>query len=180
MPQKRSAERMIISGADPGKSGAIVVVDSVAKMGMFCKLKYNKMGLLEADKPQAMLDAMPPQRIYLEKVNINKGIKWSISSAYAFGAAYGQLKYFVANTSYPFANITPAQWQEFCHQGIDKKLKPKERSMVAYNSLYPHKPIPVGRTGKTHDGVIDALLIVTAAFHSLGVLPDQWTIEEWK
>jgi hypothetical protein len=56
------------------------------------------------------------------------------------------------------------------HQGISKKLKPKVKSEIAVNQLYPKLVgmLPRRLRGGMHDGFIDALLIAGYGLRSLG------------
>lgn len=170
---------MIIAAADPGKTGAIVTVNTQTGVGYYHKLKYCSTGLLNTDPVQTLFKHIKPKRIYLEKVRGREG--WNATASFSLGAYYGQLRLVIALSGYSNQLVPPKTWQKVIHEGIDAKLPAKEKSLVAYHNMFPHKPIPMGpRGGKAHDGCIDALLILAFAAQKFGVIASDWRLTEWE
>ena len=169
---------MILAAADPGKSGAVVTIDCVAKTGYYYPLEYDKTGLLHGPPIVALLAHTKPKRIFLEKVQ-GRG-HWNATANFNFGICAGQLRYVLAHSGLPYQFMTAQAWQKTAHEGIDTKLSAKAKSYQAYKNLFPHGPIPGGpRGGQPHDGVIDALLMLVFGFEKFNVIPDDWQLEKW-
>lgn len=162
---------------DPGKNGAIVALDYDLNRGHYLKLSYDKNGVIEYEMVIKLLNEYQPKRIYLEKVQGRGG--WGASQTFNFGSYFGQLKLILSQVNHPHQLVTPLTWQRVIHDGIDKTLKPKERSLVAFKNLLPTVSVDFGKR-KPHDGIMDALLILVWAYDKYGRLPGDWVIDEFK
>ena len=141
---------MKVCAIDPGKRGAIVILDYDSENAYFERLKYNKDGILITDfsKFKGKID-----RIIVEKIHGRGG--WHASAVFKMGYYFGQLVHSLKD--YPVEFVPPKVWTSEVHKKVVKvkgRNGAKEKSLRAYNLYFPHNPIK-----KYHDGVIDALLI---------------------
>ena len=159
----------IIIGIDPGKNGAATVLDFHGRASFF-RLSYDDRNFLDTDKLLSWIKSLERyDAIFIEKVQghsnsgTNKGA-FSSFSMFNLGVSYGQLLGSISTIiSTSFIKLVPPQtWQARLHKGLSRELKAKERSLLAYQNLYPDLPIkPFRKGGKPHDGVVDSLLIAT-------------------
>lgn len=171
---------MVIVGIDSGKTGGIVAINSETKRGHYCKLKYDKAKMLDCTYISTLLSHYKPTRIILEKVHAGGGGTSGATTAFAMGFYYGQILTIVKQSYFPYLLTTPQTWQKVAHEGTDHKLDAKQKSLVAYGSFFPHRPIILGPRAKApHDGVVDALLICVYGFQKYGIAPNGWALAEW-
>ena len=149
---------MKILGIDPGKKGAAVFLPD-GLLGRYILLKFDKQNLLDTNHLITFILSCNPDLIIMEKVQAMG--HWSSGNNFVFGGVFYQLLLSLRNVKKPHRLITPQDWQGRIHKGIEKKKEAKVRSLIAYERLYPHKPIPLGKAKNPHDGIMDALLIAT-------------------
>jgi hypothetical protein len=156
---------MKISGIDPGTKGYVVTVDTMSEMAWKYRLRFDAQGLLNyGDFVDGFLDNHNPDLILLEKVNGREG--WGATQTFSFGYVYGQLHLAIKLGTRPYRLVSPQTWQKEMHKGISPKLKPKTRSEIAYQQMFPHDPVPIAsRAKKRNDNITDSLLI--AAYGAL-------------
>lgn len=150
-------------GIDPGKTGGVVIVGTngdiqdkltmplVADKEVDFGIIYN---FLEPVAQQSMA--------LLEKVGAMP--KQGVTSMFNFGQTYGGLKailQILANKyDTPWALVTPQSWQKSLHEGVDKSMDAKKRSLMAFQRLYPGIDLRASNRCKIpHSGLVDALLI---------------------
>jgi len=153
---------MRIIGIDSGKNGAAVGLDTVSGHGTTYRLKYDKTGILMGRDLFDWLKAQDPQTVLVEAVRGRGGpdSPWGATHNFRFGWFYGQLIQVLDLCLFPYRRVEPKVWQRMIHEGIGGKLKPKDRSIIAYRQLFPHDPLPRHPKAKgPHDGTLDALLI---------------------
>jgi hypothetical protein len=163
---------MRIGGIDPGKSGSMVVLESICSEAWYHKFKFNKDNLLDWHGFHLFLDLTKPEMIIIEKIRgrgaspKDKKTSWGASQNFNMGYYFGQIV--IATISYcKFMNIRwkfvkPKAWQALIHDGISTKLTPKERSLIAYEQLHPNSPIkPYRKGGKINHNIVDGLLVAT-------------------
>jgi len=147
---------MIVAGIDPGKRGAVVVVDSQTSRAWYEKLAYDDAGLLTTRFGQKFRGV---DKVLIENIHGRGG--WGATQNFNMGYYFGQVMHELIKSQRPFELITPNTWTSLLHREIDLKgAAPKAKSLAAYHMYFPHDPI--GKTkGKDgyHDGLIDALLI---------------------
>jgi len=96
--------------------------------------------------------------IYIEKVHAMPG--QGVSSMFKFGKVYGEVLGAIKSENIPHTLITPQKWQKEIFQGIETKLKPKEKALIAAKRLFPNESfLATPRSRKPHDGMVDALLL---------------------
>lgn len=143
---------MLFMGLDPGKSGAVAIVDV---SGGDCKtMKFD-------NTPRDVADfiaehAMQVKLAVLEKVGAMpphlKNARQGVSSTFKFGASFGICIGMLAALEIPYEEITPAMWQRSmrCLTKGDKNV-----SKAAAQRLFPRLKI-------TH-ATADALLLAEYA-----------------
>jgi len=149
---------MKILGIDPGKRG--VALQLSGEVCEYIKLRFDQQNLLDTNHFISFILSCSPDLIIMEKVQAVH--RWSCSANFVFGGVFYQLLLSLKHLRRPYRLVNPYDWQAVVHQGIEKKKEAKVRSLIAYERLYPHKPIPLGPRAKVpHDGIMDALLIAT-------------------
>lgn len=154
---------MKIGGVDPGRAGIGLVIDTVANKLWFHKFKYDDEFNLELGGWFNFIQRTNPSIIFIERVaghggSKTGGIKWSPATLFKLGDSFGQIRAAVAMTGKPFRLVSPRKWQNKMHDGIDGKTA-KDKSMTAYNQLFPNGPIPTRKGCKPNNNIVDALII---------------------
>ena len=185
---------MRIVAVDPGKKGRILGIDTQEPLGWFHKLQYTG-NELSITQTESALTAIKPSVVILEKVRgrgtlgiqSTKAANWSASSNFNFGDTFGQirtvLRYSSFRLGFSLGLLDPQTWQKTAWQGIETKLKPKEKSLIAYDRLFPRKPLSVNpRALSPDDGLIDCLLMIYHYLMNTKQFQDMpnWKFEEIK
>jgi len=171
-----------IAGIDPGRSGAIVVLDMESRKAWDHSFSYDGEKVLDGLALLAFLLKTKPDVLLMEKV-IGRG-GWNATTNFSLGSSFGQIaqvvRLFRSSHESIFRLVEPKKWTTLLHEGLDKKLEAKERSLLAYAQLFPHAPLKVGpRSGKIDHNVLDALLIAVYGVMKFGKGSMQrWTFEK--
>ncbi len=149
-----------IIGIDPGKNGGIVALERgfvIFKSVMpLDKEEFSAAGFSDILEELARNNGSETW-IYLDRVG---AYAMSQSSAFTFGQIYGKIELLCAMSLIPVVYIDPPKWSKEIHAGIDRRLKPKEKSLLALQQLFPKEDMrATPRAKKPHDGLVDALLI---------------------
>jgi len=143
----------LVGGIDPGKSGALVVLD--AENGTPVCIRVMP------ENPQevcAIIEAYRHADWALEKVSPFQGA--SLTSTWTFAEGFGLLKGVFTALKVKFTLVPPKVWQQPLHLGADKKAHPKARSLEVARRLFPDQDFKATDKSKTaHDGIVDAFLI---------------------
>lgn len=158
----------VILGIDPGLQGAFVVTDGD---GLFRHwempvLIHGKDKSVHFDGVVRLLEVVREThgriQVYLERaVSFGMGMK----GAFNYGRGFEAIVIALHLGQFPTTFIEPGKWTKEMHEGTDAGLKPKVRSLIAVDRLYPQLvgkiPTYARRDGKKHlqDGAVDALLI---------------------
>lgn len=110
--------KQLYAGVDPGKSGAIAILDRTGDVVSVIKLS-------ETERDVADGVALLANRIrfaLLEKVHSMP--KQGLSSTFKFGRSYGFCRGLLISYQIPFEELIPAKWQSVmkCRSGGDKKI----------------------------------------------------------
>lgn len=153
-------------GIDPGQSGALVSLDSVngefsyavmpvVQNGKTMDVSFEDFEFLLADH------SSKDSHIFLERA---APFHMGTTSAFNYGRGFAAIEIAIQRSEIPVTYVEAGKWTKVIHQGISQDLKPKAKSLIALKRLFPKlaKLIPAAKTGKLHEGVVDALLI--AAF----------------
>jgi hypothetical protein len=159
-----------VLAVDPGKSGAIVWLNSAGDFAYF-QMPLDTEGLVDFKTVDEIFGDyagadVPP--VFLERaVSFGMGTK----GAFNYGRVFEAVRLAIELNHLPLTMVEPGKWSKVMHQGIDSRLKAKEKSLIAVKRLFPKqfKNIPTNRKGKHHDGVIDALLIAGWALKGFGL-----------
>lgn len=130
-----------VLGVDPGKSGALALVDSLGAIDVF-KLDNTERDIWDCLKEwREKIDCA-----YIERVSAMP--RQGVSSTFKFGTSYGFLRGILIASEIPFEAVTPAKWQRTlgCLTKGDKNVTKSKAQ-----ELFPNIKI-------TH-AVADALLI---------------------
>jgi len=145
-----------VLGVDPGLSGAFVLMEDNELLEYSLMPLENKeisfKGVLQ------ILHDYQPDHIYLERaVSFGMGTK----SAFNYGRGFAAIEIAIGLSGIPVTYIEPSKWTKIMHEGVSADIKPKIRSVIAFERLFAHlsERIPKSKTGKYHEGVLDALLI---------------------
>jgi len=147
---------MIICGADPGKKGALVALDSESTYCNHYKLTYDKAKELEIDDLLWWLQCVQPDLILMEKVHGRHG--WGANQVFSFGCAYGELRNVLKSSGIARVMIPPKKWQSFVWAGTDTKGKAKDRTLAGLTVAFPFLP-------KLHEGVLDSFAMAWYGVH---------------
>lgn len=138
-------------GIDPGKSGAIAVINSGGEI----KYLFDWPG----DEIQAagIVRYISTNTAYLsasiEKVSAMP--KQGVTSMFKFGTNYGIYKGILAALKIPFVEVRPQAWQKGV---VSKKQDGKKANVAAAGRMFPSAELH-GPRGGAKDGRADALLI---------------------
>ena len=148
-----------ILGLDPGKNGAMVIIDQDKKLVAGYKMPLikreydlrNIMKILEAAKD---LNCMA----YLEFCNsFGKGGK---KSFYVQGIGHGILRGMLFAVGLRYREVNPSMWQKVIYAGMSKNLNPKEKGELVFSQEYQLDKDEVFPEAKvSQEGLIDAFLI---------------------
>jgi Holliday junction resolvasome RuvABC endonuclease subunit len=144
---------MKIMAIDPGKSGCALFMDEYSDQITYHKFKFNKNNFLIYEPLNSMILSLEPDVIYIEKVQGRAGL--GATQTFNFGFTTGQLIMVCMLSKIALNQITPQSWQKIAHRGINSKITPKERSMLAFNNLMPHSPLG----SKPDKDIVDAFLM---------------------
>ena len=159
---------MIYIGIDPGQGGALVRL-SAGNAFSFARMPLHENK--DVNRGQ-VYDWLCKFRGLESHVFLERAIPMAMGSKHAFnyGRGFAALEIAIEQSGIPVTYVEPAKWTKEICAGIDSNLKPKARSAIAMQRLFPHilVEVPKGKTGKLHDGVVDALLIAEYGRRLLG------------
>ena len=166
---------MIIASADPGLSGAVMLIDENGKILDYFLMplysvkkdgrKKTKKGELKK-RVEKYIDVATLRDLFEDRLK-NKvdvfilenvhGVQGSgVASAFKFGTNYAYLKAFAVANRIPFYEVPPKTWQKPFHKKSVIALTAKEKSMYYYKKIGEKSKI---KFPEDHDGLIDAWLI---------------------
>jgi hypothetical protein len=138
--------------------------------------KLGKMREIEFDAAHAILHSLMVQcgrtPVFLERaVSFGMGS----TGAFNYGRGFAVLEIALKLLEFPVTFVEPAKWSKDMHAGISKDLKPKAKSLVAVERLFPKivKTLPRNTKGRLLEGPVDALLIAAYGFRQLGGAPQR-------
>jgi len=150
-------------GIDVGLAGGVAALDDGGTIR-----STHQMPLIGGERKAvgyaelaSLLDKIGSCAVFIEKaVPMAMGSK----AAFWYGYDFNTVIMAVNKLGLRHYLIEPQKWAKVMHQGISNDLKPKSKSIIAIDRLFPapirDKWIPKGpKSGKYHDGIVDALLI---------------------
>lgn len=153
-------KRVNFLGIDPGKEGALVLLSPEGTILGKQLMPLGSDGTL--DKTEIMdlfLEwcTWDEFHVFLERV-----IPFALNAkgALNFGRQLGMLEFIFWKYGYASTFVEAAKWSKEIHQGIDSNLKPKAKSLIAAERLFPGQDLrATEKSKKPHEGIVDALLI---------------------
>lgn len=150
-----------VLGIDPGLSGGLAVV---AGRGTVLELAPMPLVGPLLDLPalavliRRLRTIWQVEIAFLEQAAARPG--QGVSSMFKFGRVYGACEGILASQGVPYQLVTPQAWQKVMHQGVERRLAPKARSLVAAGRLFPGADFKASsRTRNPHLGMLEAALI---------------------
>lgn len=162
---------MSIIGIDPGLSGGIVfLVGDYFFAHEMPVIENGKNNDIDFHAFKKMLDRpLLNPHIFLERaVPMAQGSK----SAFNYGRGFAALEIAIQLSGIPVTYVEPAKWAKVMHDGISSDLKPKAKSLIALQRLFPQyiDKIPQSpKSKKIHEGIMDATLIAGYGKRLLGI-----------
>ena len=152
---------MRILAIDPGQKGALAV------QGIFIEAIPMPLGGKEIDYPTVadMIRDWQPDLAVIEKVGSMPG--QGVASTFTFGMGYGALFGILAALKIPTERVAPQTWKASVLKGTPKD----KRAAIDYcRRVYPTVPLVLPRCRTPHDGIADALCILSYAQRTWGRL----------
>lgn len=183
---KQQKEKQFVLGADPGKHGAIVLINAADlsdQIHIPTKVKDGRIDTLH------WYNSILPYKdniVVAVKEEIHAIFGSSAASTFEFGASDGMLEAFLqllSNNKFEVYKVQPKNWQACAWKKVDKingdpiidketglqkvnkdgeprfKTDTKATSASAAHKLFPNVSFVPKRCRNEHDGVIDAALI---------------------
>lgn len=164
-----------ILGIDPGLSGAFALITGGGAGVFFECMPVRMEGKdkeIDFDRVQAVLSQMWALSEGQMHVILERAMPMAMGSKHAFnyGRGFAALELAIRVGKFPVTYVEPSKWSKALLAGVDLELRPKSRSAVAFKRLFPHlvDTIPMSKTGKIHEGFVDALLIAEFGRRMLG------------
>lgn len=157
---------MKVVAIDPGQQGAFVFLDGENFESYVMPLAPSKD--VDFDAVRSILAKAPGAHVFLERAHAGA---MGVTGAFNYGRAFMALEIAIKLSGLAVTYVEPAKWTKLMHEGISKDLKPKAKSLIAVQRLFPNliEKIPkTPKSGKMHEGVVDALLIAGFGARTLG------------
>lgn len=162
-------------GIDPGKSGAIVILNNknseVIKHVIPCIGTVIDIGAIDSILAELIfLKGKDSLHLVIEDVHALYGS--SAGATFSFGYVCGVLEGIIHSLSIPHTKVQPKVWQKEMFQGIPEIRKPntkdgkkgaletKQMALLAAKRIFPDVDLrATTRSKNPHDGIVDALLM---------------------
>lgn len=162
-----------VLGIDPGISGAFVLTNGTSVKTWPMPIKTNgKDKTIHFDGVHQLLwdvqVVAPEVHVYLERaVPMAMGAK----SAFNYGQGFAAILIAIETLKIRMTLVEPQKWSKEMHEGISVDLRPKAKSLIAAERLFPKlfASLPKNTKGRTLDGPVDALLIAAYGLRKNGV-----------
>jgi crossover junction endodeoxyribonuclease RuvC len=146
-------------GIDPGKKGAITLIDEHGGLQFFPWPKDDDLreirDILIKWKREYIIKGC-----LLEKVHAMPG--QGVTSMFSFGTNFGCWIMALAFADIPYELITPQKWQKAVTYPKDGAT-PNARALTAVRRLFPKETFILPRCRVPHDGLVDAALMSVVA-----------------
>jgi hypothetical protein len=164
--KKGALPALSVLGIDPGIYGAFVLTDGEAfvrtwEMPVISNGKEKRISfegvskILKEASDQVRPKSLP---VFLERaVPFAMGAK----SAFNYGRGFEVIELAIKIQELSLTLIEPTKWTKEMHQGIKDDLKPKAKSRIAVERLFPKilKQVSGKSSQKYFEGIVDAILI---------------------
>ena len=161
---------VLIGGVDPGKNGAITIIDTEAltlqsfEMPMFAIQK--KVKTVWVPNPTGMADVLETcDHVYLEHIQYMPGDGGQ--GSFSFGLNFGMLQGVVGALNIPYSLVRPAVWKR-----IMKCTADKDTSLQRASEVFPACRSYWTRKGKKayNEGVAESALIALYGLSDLNIM----------
>ena len=143
-----------IVGLDPGKTGALAIIDQYGVTAEAFPLYCNEIDIRQISEYLAPL--VDPV-CYLEKVGSRPG--QGVKSMFTFGEGYGKLKGMMEALCIPYVLVTPQAWKKKVLAGLNWKGD-KSAAIEFCHRKHPKMDLRASERARTpHMGICDALCI---------------------
>lgn len=152
-------------GIDPGKAGAIAIIDSDYEVVATTMMPIIGSELdIQGIKDFIFDNAAGKKVAAIEKVTAMAG--WGGSSVFKFGYGAGLIHGVIGALDIPIHLIAPKIWQQFVLNGLSRGDKAMAIQFVA--RAYPNVSLlPTARSTKPSSGIADAICIARYASYNL-------------
>lgn len=159
----------IYIGIDPGKSGAIVIMDGENHFHAHAMPSIGK--TYDAKKISDILKELSLYTCHCVIEDVHAIYGASASATFEFGYGVGLIEGILVANGIPFTKVQPKKWQKVMWEGIKLQTRPsssgktdvtdtKSMSKIAATRLFPDFDFRENsRCKNPHDGIIDAVLI---------------------
>jgi hypothetical protein len=155
----------IYGGIDPGKEGAVAMVDDAGKTVQYYAFPKigNEVDIQGLTEILIALKELNLTHLVLENVHSIAGS--SAKSNFSFGHTNGIIEGVLVALKIPYTKVQPKAWQKEMFNGIpvqqkDGKNDTKLMSLLASKRLFPEeKFLATSRSKVPHDGITDAVLM---------------------
>jgi hypothetical protein len=169
---------MVVLGIDPGKNGAVVLIESDLSV---CT---SQMPLVANEfDTKSFADFLRSRRGKIDHIfieDVHAIFNSAAGATFTFGFICGIIQGVVCASQIPYTLVQPKKWQSVVYQGVPEIRKPdiivskgkhagekrrgpldtKAMSEIAAKRLFPSVDLRASeRCKKCHDGIVDALLI---------------------
>lgn len=163
---KRKTQKTVI-GVDPGLTGAIVHYSGDTFKHWLMPIDDERR--VDYDELVKIFKSISKSKghVFLERA---MPMAMGAKHAFNYGRDFKAIEIAIQTTGLPVTYVEPNKWCKVIHQGVDKRLKPKAKSMVAIKRLLPKLYEDVPKSPKAqnpHEGVVDALLIAKYGYDCL-------------
>lgn len=155
-------KRTFIIGIDPGKSGAIAVIDCDNGYILECISMPVAGKDLDLSAINLFLSryAVDTRCVFIEKVGAMPG--QGVTSMFNFGFTVGAIHALVAAHQIPRYTVTPQAWKKLVLAGT---LKDKAAAVDYCNRAFPQTSLlRTSRSKKPNDGMADAICIAVYGY----------------
>lgn len=143
--------KQIFVGIDPGKSGALAVIDT--ETGIAFAIPYD---------PQKYIDelrCLDPAKTVACLEHVHAMPKQGVTSQFTFGANFGWIQGVMDTLRIPYELVNPRKWKLEFSVTADKNS-----GIEVCKRLYPEVSLlPTDRCKKDNDGMAEALLMAEYA-----------------
>lgn len=154
-----------VAGVDPGIHGAIVLTDGrdFLKYWHLPIKVEGKDKFVHFEEINGIFKALKQSRV--SHVYLERAIPFALGSksAFTYGRGFEAILIALRVNELSFSLIEPGKWTKEMHEGISSDFKPKKKSAIAVERLYPRLAKRLPKATKNGaalaDGPVDALLI---------------------
>lgn len=145
---------MVYIGIDPGKNGAIAIIDTSESINIIVK-KYSDENLIDMLSNYHQFSHRAPYAIRCVLEHVHAMPKQGVSSTFTFGVNFGFIQGVLKAYKIPYELVTPQKWKKEFSCTSDKNT-----SIDVCKRLFPNVNLKVSdKCVKDHDGIAEALLI---------------------